>query len=62
MLWVAYDDEGLPIGVFDSAKELAEFLEVTRQMVYLMLDVEDPRIARIRDFYDEDEEDILGDI
>lgn len=59
MLWVAYDEEGLPIGVFDTAQELAEFLGVTHRMVYTMLKKEDPRIARLRDFYEEDEEDIV---
>ena len=62
MLWVAYDDEGLPIGVFDTARELAVFLNVTHRRVYMMLEQGDPRIARIRDFSDEGEEDITEDI
>ena len=62
MLWVAYDDEGLPIGVLDTHIELQEFIGVSTATLYRMLDNGDPRIARIRDFYDEDEEDITEDI
>lgn len=56
MLWVAYDEEGLPIGVFDTARELAVFLDVTHRRIYMMLEQEDPRIARISDDDPKDEQ------
>lgn len=56
MLWVAYDEEGLPIGVFDTARELAVFLNVTHRRIYMMLEKEDPRIARISEEDKEDEQ------
>ena len=58
MLWVAYDEEGLPLGVFDSALELAEFIGVSRFKIYWMIEHEDPRIARIREEDEEDDKDI----
>lgn len=55
-LWVAYDEEGLPIAVFDTAMELAVFMGVSHWTIYHWLEQENPQIARIRDDEDEDEE------
>lgn len=55
-LWVAYDEEGIPIAVFDTALELAEFFGVTHWTIYYWLKQEAPQIARIRDDKDEDED------
>lgn len=56
MLWVAYGEDGLPDGVFDSARALAEHLGIDRSSIYRMLQRDDPQIARIRDVDEEDEE------
>lgn len=55
-LWVAYDEEGLPIAVFDTALELANYFEVTHWTIYYWLKHGSPQIARIKDDNDEDEE------
>ena len=56
MLWVAYDDEGIPVGVFDTASELEAFLGINHMALYRMLWRGDPQIARISDKDIEDEE------
>lgn len=57
MIWVAYDKEGIPEGVFDTAEELARFKGITRQRVYQLLSANDASIFRFKESVREDEED-----
>lgn len=53
ILWVAYDADGLPVAVFDSQYELAEYLGCSTRWVRKMIKAHNPRVAKV---WDADEE------